>query len=110
VRYFTEPRTLFDDARGRFYPPPNVDSADISLEIREKPPVAAADEKLLFSLIKSAFSQRRKTFINAAANGLSIDKAALAGILRKLGIDEQIRPEKLTLDDFAAISNYVTEN
>jgi 16S rRNA (adenine1518-N6/adenine1519-N6)-dimethyltransferase len=110
VRYFSEPRTLFDVSRGSFYPPPNVDSAVISLDILDKPPVAVTDEKTLFSLTKAAFSQRRKTFINAAANGLSLDKTALAEILRKLGIDEQIRPEKLTLEDFAAISNYISEN
>jgi 16S rRNA (adenine1518-N6/adenine1519-N6)-dimethyltransferase len=110
VRYFSEPKTLFTVSRGSFYPPPNVDSAVISLDILDKPPVTVADEKTLFSLIKAAFSQRRKTFINAAANGLSLDKTYLAEILRKLGIDVQIRPEKLTLEDFAAISNYVTEN
>jgi 16S rRNA (adenine1518-N6/adenine1519-N6)-dimethyltransferase len=120
VRYFSEPQTLFDVARGSFYPPPNVDSAVISLEIRENPPVSVNSEAELFSLIKAAFSQRRKTFINAAANGLAgqntaenariITKTELAAALRNLGIDEQIRPEKLTLSQFADISNYFSEN
>jgi 16S rRNA (adenine1518-N6/adenine1519-N6)-dimethyltransferase len=120
VRYFSEPQTLFDVARGSFYPPPNVDSAVISLEIREKPPVAVNSEAEFFSLIKAAFSQRRKTFINAAANGLAVQNTAenariitktdLAAALRNLCIDEQIRPEKLTLSQFADISNYFSEN
>ncbi|MDR0992423.1 MAG: 16S rRNA (adenine(1518)-N(6)/adenine(1519)-N(6))-dimethyltransferase RsmA [Ruminococcus sp.] len=110
VRYFSEPKTLFSVSRGSFYPPPNVDSAVISLDILDKSPVEVTDEKTLFSLIKAAFSQRRKTFVNAAASGLSLDKEYLTEILRKIGIDEKIRPEKLTLADFAAISIYFSEN
>jgi 16S rRNA (adenine1518-N6/adenine1519-N6)-dimethyltransferase len=117
IRYFSEPKQLFEVVRGSFYPPPNVDSAVISLETLENPPVSVKSEAQFFSLIKAAFSQRRKTFINAAANGLSngtngltIDKAALAEALRNLQIDEQIRPEKLSLSMFADISNYISEN
>jgi 16S rRNA (adenine1518-N6/adenine1519-N6)-dimethyltransferase len=117
VRYRSDPKTLFDVSRGSFYPPPNVDSAVISLDILENPPVNVKNEAELFSLIKAAFSQRRKTFINAAANGLlnganglTADKAALASALRNLGIDEQIRPEKLTLSQFADIANYISVN
>jgi 16S rRNA (adenine1518-N6/adenine1519-N6)-dimethyltransferase len=120
VRYFSEPKQLFNVARGSFYPPPNVDSAVISLEIREKPPARVKSEAEFFSLIKAAFSQRRKTFINAVSNGFSgqntsenariITKTDLAEALRNLGINEQIRPEKLTLSQFADISNYISEN
>jgi 16S rRNA (adenine1518-N6/adenine1519-N6)-dimethyltransferase len=110
IRYFSDPKQLFEVARGSFYPPPNVDSAVISLETLENPPVTVNSEAEFFSLIKAAFSQRRKTFINAAANGLNIEKAALAEALRNLGIDEQIRPEKLTLSQFADISNYISVN
>jgi 16S rRNA (adenine1518-N6/adenine1519-N6)-dimethyltransferase len=110
IRYFSDPKQLFEVARGSFYPPPNVDSAVISLETLENPPVSVNSEAEFFSLIKAAFSQRRKTFINAAANGLNIEKTALAEALRNLGIDEQIRPEKLTLSQFADISNYISVN
>jgi 16S rRNA (adenine1518-N6/adenine1519-N6)-dimethyltransferase len=128
IRYFSDPKQLFEVARGSFYPPPNVDSAVISLETLENPPVTVISEVEFFSLIKAAFSQRRKTFVNAAANGLTayasstangsetvdnariITKTDLIEALRNLCIDEQIRPEKLTLSQFADISNYISAN
>ena len=90
-----------------FYPPPKVDSALLLLKMRKKPPVEVADEAMLFKIIRASFAQRRKTLANALSGGLGMEKETLFGIFDALGIDRNIRGEKLSLDDFADICNTV---
>jgi 16S rRNA (adenine1518-N6/adenine1519-N6)-dimethyltransferase len=113
VRYLSEPEILFNVSRGSFYPPPNVDSAVLRLVPHGKPPIETgcsnedelrAFETFLFRLIKAAFSQRRKTFANAVSAGTGIPKADIFAILSDLGLNSDIRPERLTLEDFAAVT------
>ncbi len=105
VNYYAEPEMLFGVSAGSFMPAPKVDSAVIKLNIREKPPVSVNSEKKLFEVIKAAFSQRRKILANSLSSGLSIDKAEIFRILNECGIDENIRAEKLSLQNFADIAN-----
>ncbi|MBQ5310550.1 MAG: 16S rRNA (adenine(1518)-N(6)/adenine(1519)-N(6))-dimethyltransferase RsmA, partial [Oscillospiraceae bacterium] len=89
VRYFSEPKLLFNVSRGSFMPSPNVDSCVIRLDIREKPAVSVRDESFLFKVIRGAFSQRRKTFANSVTSaGIAKDKAAAA--LAQTGIAANI--------------------
>ncbi len=104
VRYYAEPELLFHVSAGSFMPAPKVDSAVIRLTLREqewKP----LDEQMMFSVIKAAFAQRRKTVLNSISSSLSIDKNELSDILESAGIDPSARAEKLTLRDFARISD-----
>ncbi|MDR2933471.1 MAG: 16S rRNA (adenine(1518)-N(6)/adenine(1519)-N(6))-dimethyltransferase RsmA [Oscillospiraceae bacterium] len=103
VRYYAEPRILFDVSRGSFMPAPDVDSSVIRLDIRESPAVAVDDEALFFQLIKAAFAQRRKTLLNSLSGGFGMEKALVADILVRSGVNPGVRAENLTLDDFARI-------
>jgi 16S rRNA (adenine1518-N6/adenine1519-N6)-dimethyltransferase len=105
VAYFAAPEILFYVSRGSFFPPPNVDSAVIKLNLHKTPPVKVCDEPFFFSLIKAAFSMRRKTFVNSSSSGTGIPKTDIISALNTLGIREDIRPERLTLTQFADISN-----
>lgn len=105
VAYFSEPEFLFNVKRGSFMPPPNVDSAVIKLNIRKEPPVVLNSEKAFFKLIKAAFMHRRKTLVNSVASGLGIKKEDIIKALLSLNISETIRPEQLSLEQFANLSN-----
>jgi 16S rRNA (adenine1518-N6/adenine1519-N6)-dimethyltransferase len=105
VSYYAKPEILFNVSRGSFFPPPNVDSAVIKLNLHKTSPVQVSNEPFFFSLIKAAFSQRRKTFLNSVSNGLGIPKTDILSALNTLEIREDIRPERLTLTQFADISN-----
>lgn len=108
IRYYTEPKMLFGVSRGSFMPAPNVDSAVIRLDRRaEKPSVR--DEKMLFGVIRSGFSQRRKTFVNSVSSGLGIEKNRVESLLQELGLDPAIRAEKLSIEDFCRISDRLSE-
>lgn len=105
VNYYAQPEMLFGVSAGSFMPAPKVDSAVIRLDILKEPPVEVEDEKKFFSVVKAAFSQRRKVISNSLSSGLSLDKAKLAEILEKSGVPATARAEKLTLQNFADIAN-----
>ena len=105
VNYYATSKLMFTAAPGSFYPAPKVTSAVIRLDVREKPAVAVpnGDEAAFFALIRAAFSQRRKTAANAIANGLHLPKEKVIAAIESAGFDARIRPEALTLEDFAKI-------
>lgn len=107
IHYYTEPESITEVPHDAFIPAPEVDSQVIKLNIRKNPPVQVEDETKLFQIIKQAFMQRRKTLTNALSNGTFFaSKQEVEEMLVALGIDTKIRGEKLTLEQFAQISNY----
>ena len=109
VNYYSEPNLLFHVSRGSFMPAPNVDSAVIRLDISEKPRVNSNSEKMFFSVVKAAFAQRRKTVVNSISSTMGLPKSVVTEALISSGIEENVRAEKLTLPDFAKISDYLFE-
>ena len=104
VQYYAEPTRLFGVSRGSFMPAPNVDSEVIRLTVRKTPTVAVKDEKKLFSVIRAAFGQRRKTLQNALTTA-GYTKDAIAAACDAAGISATARAEQLTLEQFASLTN-----
>lgn len=105
VRYYSEPKLLFNVSRGSFMPSPNVDSAVIRLDIKNEKKVD--DEKHFFKVVRAAFSQRRKTLSNSLSSGLSMDKKVITEAIKSAGLSESIRPEQLSMEDFINIAESV---
>ena len=106
VNYYAEGEEILEVPNTAFIPEPEVTSEVIKLKIRKEKPVQVKDEKLMFEIIKKAFMQRRKTLINALTNNKVFkDKEEGKKILNELNLAENVRPEKLTLQDFADITN-----
>ena len=105
VNYYAKPEMLFLVSAGSFMPAPKVDSAVIRLNVLDEPPVKVNDEKKFFSVVKAAFSQRRKVISNSLSSGLSLDKSKTAEVLEKSGVPLNARAEKLSLQNFADIAN-----
>lgn len=103
IHYYSEPEKLFDVGRNSFVPAPKVDSSVIRLKIRKEPPVAVADEKYFFKVIKASFGQRRKTLANSVSGGLGFTKDEVFSALEKCSLAPTARAEELSLDDFAAL-------
>lgn len=112
VAYYAQPKMLFTVQPGSFYPAPSVTSAVIRLDVRQEPSVElpGGQESAYFALIRAAFSQRRKTAANAIANGLKLPKAQVLAALQKAGMDKRVRPEQLTLQDYAALLTALHED
>jgi 16S rRNA (adenine1518-N6/adenine1519-N6)-dimethyltransferase len=88
---------------GAFRPAPNVHSAVVRLTFRP-PRVAIADEGQFEAMVRSMFTQRRKTLANALA-GFAGNRGQRAGeVLRAAGIDPSRRPGTLSLEELAALA------
>ena len=110
VYYYAEADSIIRVPKDSFFPEPKVDSEVIQLKIREMPPVVTNNEKILFKLIKQAFMQRRKTLVNSLEHsGLFQQKQEIVTLLQKLNINEKVRGEALSLEQFAKIANLIEE-
>ena len=82
----------------------------IRLTARTDDRIEVMDEQLLFTVIRAAFSQRRKTLLNALRNssdlGLSREEAETA--IRNAGLPEGVRGEALTLEEFARLADVIS--
>lgn len=109
VQYYADTYLAANVPPNCFIPRPNVGSAVIRLTRHENPAVEVDDEKLMFSLIRASFNQRRKTLQNGLNNSpeLSYDKEEIAQGIESLGLSPTVRGEALSLQQFAQLSNYL---
>lgn len=108
VRYYSTPKLMFKVNRGSFMPSPNVDSAVIRMEIDDRNSLPEAEEKLLFRLIRSGFSQRRKQLTNPLSGELRKSKDELSALFSELGIKPAARAEELTLEDYIRLAQSIS--
>lgn len=108
IYYYSEGEKVVDVPKNSFIPEPEVDSQVIHLKIRKEKLLDIKNEDLFFKIIKVAFQQRRKTLLNALVNGNIIEnKEKGKEILKKLNLEENIRGEKLTIQEFKRIADII---
>jgi 16S rRNA (adenine1518-N6/adenine1519-N6)-dimethyltransferase len=100
IQYYCRCEYLFDVAPSCFTPPPKVDSAIIRLTPHTTPVVIVDDFALFSEIVRTAFSQRRKTISNSLKSILPPES------LDACQIDRRLRAENLTLRDFASLANF----
>ncbi len=115
VQYYAKPEIMLKVSPACFIPRPNVGSAVIRLTKFTEPPVQVESEKKFFSIIRAAFNQRRKTLANALANsislvdekgnGMKVTREHVCNMLDQMELNQTIRGEALTLEQFAHLSN-----
>lgn len=109
VEYYARAESVVKVPKESFIPSPKVESEVIKLKVRKQPKIAVEDEKLLFNIIQKSFMQRRKTLSNALVNShIMADKTSVEEMLNTLGLDKNVRGESLTLEQFGAISDYIS--
>lgn len=99
VQFYCDVERLFRVGAGAFRPPPKVQSAVLRLRPLPRPRYEVRDEAAFAELVKQAFGQRRKTLRNAA--GRLLDTAQI----ETAGIDPGLRPEQLSVEQFARLSD-----
>lgn len=110
VQFYSRPDILMIVSANCFVPRPNVDSAVIKLTLHKEMPVTVKNEALMFTLIRAAFNQRRKTLVNSLTNaGINnVTKENVLSALEKMNLPATIRGEALTLAEFATLSDYLS--
>ena len=110
IYYYTSPKLILSVPRTSFIPAPKVDSAVIKLDVLEKPRVEVSNERLFFDIIKASFLKKRKTLVNALESSKILPvKQDIIEMLEKLGLDTQIRGERLSIEEYAKIAKYVED-
>lgn len=115
VQYYARPEIVLNVPSTCFMPRPGVGSAVIRLQKYETPLVNVKDEKKMFSIIRAAFNQRRKTLANALANGFvckgtdgnpeAVSRQKVYEALEKMNLSQNVRGEVLCLEQFAELSD-----
>ncbi len=103
VQYACRVDPLFEVPPGAFHPAPRVESAVLRLQPWQQLPHPATNPRQLGHVVNAAFQQRRKTLRNAL-KGIISEEA-----LTQLQIDSKMRPENLSLADYVAISNAISD-
>ncbi len=101
LRY--EPLGFFKVPRGCFFPEPDVDSACITLRRRETPLLPEELHSVFDRVVKCALSQRRKKMTKLLK--AQWPEGRLLAALERLGLPADVRGEKLTLEQFAALAS-----
>ena len=89
--------------RRSFYPAPKVNSALVSLKVRKGPLLKLEDYTFFRRVVKASFAQRRKTLKNCLLGG-GFDKDKIVSAISNMGLDENIRGEKLSIAQFGKLS------
>ena len=105
MQYYTAPELLFTVPPTCFLPAPKVTSAVIRCPVRKAPPVDVVSESALWRTVKAGFALRRKTLVNSLQTGYRLPKEQLAEIVTSCGLSPTVRGERLTLADYARLTN-----
>jgi len=109
ANYHTTPEILFDVPPECFTPRPKVTSSVIKLKTQDKNLLDKESETAFFRVVRAAFSQRRKTLVNALHSVFdkSYSKEEITHFVEKCGFDIRIRGEVLSIDDFIKLSSFI---
>lgn len=104
IQYYAQTELKFIIPKEAFRPTPKVDSAVVHIKILEQPSVTVRDEKMFFRLVRTAFSQRRKTL----SNSLKSFSSDIREVMISSGIDPQRRAETLSIGEFGHLADALT--
>ena len=108
VQYRCGVTTVTEVPREVFMPVPKVDSEVLRLDLLPEPAVKTISESMFFRCVRAGFSQRRKTLLNSLQS-TGIPKEKIRECLEEAEIDPRRRAETLSLADFAALADRITE-
>ncbi len=109
-QYLATIRRAMEVPAACFTPKPKVDSSFVVMELRETPAVRVKSEEDFFRVAQAGFALRRKTLVNALGAAFHLEREAALELVRKAGLDEKIRGEKLTLEQLAVLSDVYSES
>ncbi len=110
VYYYCNSEKIMEVPNSSFIPEPEVTSEVIKMNLRTEPVVKIENPEVMFNIIKCAYMQRRKTLLNSLTNAkIFANKDDGIKILKELNLNENIRAEKLSIQDFANITKLINK-
>jgi 16S rRNA (adenine1518-N6/adenine1519-N6)-dimethyltransferase len=102
VQLYGEPRIIKYVPARAFYPPPEVESAILKIDVLPKP-VVDVDIKSFFDLVHAGFSAARKQIANPLSHTLGLPKEDILVMLSKAAIDPRRRAETLSIEEWGQL-------
>jgi len=109
VQFYGKPSIVTYVSASSFFPPPEVDSAVVKIEVYRRPPVAVDNVEGFFKLVRAGFTAARKQVANSLSQGLGLNKLEVLKLLEKAGIDPRRRAETFTLEEWARLWREYTQ-
>jgi 16S rRNA (adenine1518-N6/adenine1519-N6)-dimethyltransferase len=103
TQVYGETRLVMHVAPGAFTPAPKVQSSVVRIDVAPKPRVDAPLDGF-FRVVRAGFGNPRKQLRNSLSFGLHVKQEVIDAVLARAGIDVTLRPQVLSLDDWAAIT------
>jgi 16S rRNA (adenine1518-N6/adenine1519-N6)-dimethyltransferase len=107
VQFYGQPSIVARIKAGSFYPPPQVDSAVVRIDVGERPTVSLGeeiDDPAFFRVVRAGFGQKRKMLRNALSAGLGVTPVRVERALGQAGVDPRRRAETLSLDEWVEVT------
>ncbi|MGH2485525.1 MAG: 16S rRNA (adenine(1518)-N(6)/adenine(1519)-N(6))-dimethyltransferase RsmA [Ktedonobacterales bacterium] len=110
VQFYGQPRLVAKVPASAFFPPPQVDSAIVRVDVFPRPLLTdRAERERFFRLAHAGFAEKRKQLHNSLARNLRVPQQIVAGWLAEAGIDPMRRAEALSLDDWLTLTRLARE-
>lgn len=111
VQFYAEPGIICSASPHCFKPQPKVTSTVVNLKLYDKPKYDVKNKEQFFKIVKSIFSQRRKTLVNSLSGSpyLDLSKDKIIDVLKQMELNEKVRGEKLNIEQIAELSNIIYE-
>jgi 16S rRNA (adenine1518-N6/adenine1519-N6)-dimethyltransferase len=103
VQFYGEPSIVAYVPASCFFPPPEVDSAILCIDLFQQPPIKVTEPADFFKVVKAGFSSPRKQLHNSLAQGLGLSNQESAALLTAADIEPQRRAESLNLPEWARL-------
>jgi 16S rRNA (adenine1518-N6/adenine1519-N6)-dimethyltransferase len=104
VQFYGRPRIVRVVPAASFFPPPNVDSAIVRVDVYPTPPLDPATRDVLFGIAHAGFAERRKQLHNTLARNLRVSRQTLDAWLAEASIDPARRAEALSVEDWVRLT------
>ncbi len=103
TQVYGDTRMIMKLAPGAFSPPPNVESAVVRIDVSPRPKVDVPLDAF-FRIVRAGFGNPRKQLRNSLSFGLHAKQEIIDQLMARAGVDATLRPQVLSLDDWAAIT------
>ncbi len=107
MQIYARPTHLFNVPPRAFYPVPKVRSTVLRLDLRPEPLVMPDDREAFFGLVRAGFSAPRKRLRNSLSDGLKRPVAEVQGLVERAGVDPNLRPGALAVEDWLLLAREV---
>lgn len=109
VQYFGSPSVLMEIPNAAFTPKPHVESCLLRIDLYDKKPVEAKDERLLLRMIAACFAMRRKTLANNLMSAFSLERERAEALIESAGFEKKARGEELSIGQIVHLCNMLSD-